>query len=133
VLKLYSPLLITANLFLVGAVTFFIPAGIEYVQNPLWITHVTILGFLGFLYITILSSICAYFLLMWGIAKTNVVQANMLQYMEPAIAAALAVPILGERISYSFIIGTCLIVLGVYWGTLGKSQHHHPHFRSHRN
>ena len=132
VLAKYPIVVVTGVAFLIGVVTFVIPAANEYLQNPTWVYSVTILGFLGLLFITILSTICAFFLMEWGIKKLDVIKANMFQYIEPAVAATLAVPILGERISFSFIIGTVLIVLGVYWGTLGKAEHHHLHHRHHR-
>lgn len=131
-LKIYSPLVITAITFLTAAIAFAIPALIEYLQNPNWVLKVSILGIFGLIYITVLSSICAYFLLLWGLNRIPLSHANMLQYIEPAVAATLAVPLLGERISFSFIIGTCLIVLGVYWGTLGKEDHHHAHHKHQR-
>ncbi len=132
-LKIYSPLIVTTVTFLTATFAFSIPALIEYIQNPGWILKVSILGIFGLIYITVLSSICAYFLLLWGLKKIPISHANMIQYIEPAVAASLAVPLLGERISFSFIIGTCLIALGVYWGTLGKNTHHHEHHKHHRN
>lgn len=132
-LKIYPTLVITAVTFLFGAIIFFVPAVLEYVLNPNWVSQVSILGILGLIYITFLSSISAYFLLLWGLSKIELSHANLFQYLEPAVAATLAVPLLGERISFSFIVGTSLIVLGVYWGTLGKLQHHHAHHKSHRN
>lgn len=132
-LKIYKPIVITAIIFLIATVAFSIPALMEYLENPGWVLSVSILGIFGLIYITVLSSICAYFLLLWGLNKIPISHANMIQYIEPAVAASLAVPLLGERISFSFIIGTCLIVLGVYWGTLGKEDHHHSHHKHHRN
>lgn len=132
-LKIYSPLIITAITFLTATTAFALPALVEYIQNPNWVLKVSILGIFGLIYITVLSSICAYFLLLWGLNKIPISHANLIQYLEPAVAATLAVPLLGERISFSFIIGTCLIILGVYWGTLGKQEHHqvlHKHHRS---
>lgn len=131
-LQTYQPLVITTGTFLIGAVTFLLPATLEHLTNPNWVNSISILGLLGLLYITILSSVSAYFLLTLGLAKINVIQASLFQYVEPAVAATLAVYLLNERISFSFIIGTCLVVLGVYWGTLGKPEHHHPHYRHHR-
>ncbi len=131
-LKIYPPIIISAITFLVATITFLIPASLEYLNNPAWVNQISILGILGLLYITLMSSISAYFLLLWGLSKVNVSQANLFQYIEPAVAATLAVPLLGERISFSFIIGFCLISLGVYWGTLGKLHHHHTHHKSHR-
>ncbi|MBI2593396.1 DMT family transporter [Candidatus Daviesbacteria bacterium] len=132
-LKIYKPLVITGIIFLIATSAFFLPAFMEYLQNPNWVLKVSLLGIFGLIYITVLSSICAYFLLLWGLSKIPISHANLIQYIEPAVAASLAVPLLGERISFSFIIGTCLIVLGVYWGTLGKQEHHHSDHKHHRN
>lgn len=132
-LKIYQPLVITAITFLTATIAFALPAFIEYLQNPNWVLKLSILGIFGLIYITVLSSICAYFLLLWGLNRIPISHANLIQYVEPAVAATLAVPLLGERISFSFIIGTCLIVLGVYWGTLGKEEHHHMQHKHHRS
>lgn len=132
-LKFYPAIFITWFSFLVGAILCLIPAIIDYVNNPNWIENVTVLGVLGLLYIILLSSISAFLLMNWGLSKVSLIQANLFHYIEPAIAATFAVPLLGERISYSFIVGTCLIVLGVYWGTLGKVIHYHHQFKHHRS
>lgn len=129
----YHPLVISAIAFLVGSITFLIPAALEYINNPGWVNNISILGILSLLFITVLSSICAFFLMNWGLEKTGVIKANLFHYIEPAIAATFAVQFLGERISYSFIVGTILVVLGVYWGTLGKSHHHHSMHKHHRS
>lgn len=128
-LEKYSSLFVTFSVFLTGALTFALPAYIEYTKNPDWIFKITILGVLGLLFIVVLSSIVAFFLYDWALEKVDIIKANLFHYMEPAVAASLAVPLLGERISYSFIVGTVLVVLGVYWGTLGKPEHHHHRSR----
>jgi drug/metabolite transporter (DMT)-like permease len=131
-LKFYPPLVITTIAFLVGMLSFLLPAVNDYLVDPAWVNKVTVLGVLGLLYISILSSVSAYFLFQWALERVGVIQANIFQYFEPAIAVAIAVPFLGERISFSFIVGTVLVILGVYWGTLGKPEHHHPHHKHHR-
>ena len=131
ILSKYSYLVVTAVAFLVGTVTMFIPATIEYIQNPGWINQITILGLLGLVYMTLLSSISAYFLFEWGLSKTTIIVANLFQYIEPFIATALAVTLLGEKISTPFLIGGVLIAVGVYLGTLAKEAHHR-HFKAHR-
>lgn len=132
-LKNYSPITLTLIIFVIGAATFSVPAALEYIQKPQWIEGVSLLGILGFLFIVFLSSVSAFFLQIWGLKKIDVNKANLFHYLEPAVTATLAVPLLGEGLSYPFIIGTCLIVLGVYWGTLGKQEHHHPHHKAHRS
>lgn len=127
----YSSLVITAIAFMVGTVTFFIPASLEYLQNPSWVNQISILGILGVIYMTLLSSISAYFLFEWGLSKTSVYNADLFNYIEPFIATGLAVVVLGERISQSFLIGGVLIAAGAYLGTLAKNNLHHSH-KAHR-
>lgn len=129
-LKKYSSLVITAISFMVGTVTFFAPAAIEYIQDPFWINQVTILGFLGLAYMTLLSSISAYFLFEWSLSKTSVIFANLFQYIEPFVASSLAILILEEEFSFSFLLGAALIVVGVTFGTLAREVHHRR--RAHR-
>lgn len=131
ILSKYSSLVITAIAFLVGTITFFIPAAFEYIQNPGWVSQVTILGLLGLIFMTLLSSISAYFLFEWGLSKTSVTTANLFQYIEPFMATILAVTILGEKISPTFIAGGALIAIGAYLGTLAKEAHHR-HSKAHR-
>lgn len=126
-LKIYPSLIITAVAFLVGVVSFFLPAVREYIVDPGWPVRITMLGILGLIYMTALSSISAYFLFEWALSKTSLISADLFQYLEPFIAAALAVTLLGERISFSFIIGAVLVALGVYWGTFAKEAHHRHH------
>lgn len=132
-LKIYHSTIITATTFFTAAVAFLIPAILDFIQHPEWVAKISVLGILGLFYMAILSSVCAYFLMVWAYERLDFSKATLVQYIEPAIAATLAVPLLGERISFSFIIGTCLIILGVYWGTLGKNHHHHIQHRHHKS
>lgn len=136
----YGSLIVTAVAFIVGTTTFLIPAAIEYINNPSWPSQITILGLLGLAYMALLSSISAYFLFEWGLLKTSVYKANLLHYIEPLIAAFLAVLVLGENISSAFLIGGALIALSAYLGTVSKNkqnlpagrqvhQHHHKFHR----
>lgn len=132
VLAKYSSLTITGVAFLVGTVSFIIPATIEYIQNPSWINQVTMLGILGLAYMTLLSSISAYFLFEWGLSKTSVIAADLFQYIEPFAATTLAIGILNEKISIPFLVGAALIAVGVYIGTLAKDIHY-KHHKAHRS
>lgn len=130
-LKKYPSLTVTAFAFLVGLITFLPMAAYEYLQNPLWTDKITILGLFGLAFMVLLSSISAYFLFEWGLAKTSLVRADLFQYIEPFWASSLAVLILGEQISVPYVAGAILIVGGVYLGTLAKEPHHRHH-KAHR-
>ncbi len=132
ILNKYPTIMVTAIAFIVGTLTFFIPAGGEYLQNPNWVKQVTVLGLLGVTYMTLLSSISAYFLFEWGLSKTSVFRADLLHYVEPFVAAILAVSILGERVSNSFLIGGALIAISAFLGTLSRNRTPHHHHKAHR-
>ncbi len=130
-LSKYSSLVVTGIAFIVGTVTMFLPSAFEYFQNPVWISQITIVGFLGLIYLILLSSISAYFLFEWGLSKTSVIVANLFQYIEPLIATILAISLLNEQISKTFIFGALFIAIGVYLGTFAKEKHHQLH-KAHR-
>lgn len=130
-LKIYPSLVVTAFAFLVGLITFFPLAAFEYIQNPGWTDKVTLLGVFGLAFMVLLSSISAYFLFEWGLAKTSLYKADLFQYIEPLWASILAVMILGEQITIPYIAGAVLIASGVYLGTLAKEPHHRSH-KQHR-
>lgn len=130
-LQKYSSLTVVAFAFLVGVLTFFPLAAFEYIENPGWVGRVSLLGMLGLLYMTMLSSVSAYFLFEWGLAKTSVIIADLFQYIEPFVATTLAVLILSESLSVDFGIGAVLIAMGVYLGTFAKEAHHRHH-KAHR-
>lgn len=130
-LKIYPSLTVTAIAFMVGTITYLLPAANEYLNNPGWMENISILGVFGLFYMTLLSSVSAYFLFEWGLAKTSVNKANLFQYIEPFIAAFLAITLLGEKITVPFLVGACLITAGVYLGTLAKELHHRT-YKTHR-
>lgn len=132
ILKKYPSLVVTAIAFLIGTITFFIPASLEYLKNPGWINQVTMLGILGLTFMTLLSSISAYFLFEWGLSRTSLVVADLFQYIEPFVAAALAITILNEKISTSFLIGAALIAVGAYLGTFAKKANYYHYHKAHR-
>ena len=130
-LKIYPSLVVTAFAFLVGVITFLPLAAFEYIQNPSWISKITTLGIFGLIYMTLLSSISAYFLFEWGLAKTSLIKADLFQYIEPLVASSLAILILGEQLSINVLVGAFLIIFGVFLGTLAKEPHHRHH-KTHR-
>lgn len=127
----YPSLIVTSISFMVGTITFLIPALFEYTQDPNWPSRISMLGFLGLMYMTFLSSVSAYFLFEWGLAKIGIFRTNIFQYLEPVLAAFLGIILLGERLTFPFLIGSVLIICSVYLGTI-SIRHHLHHRKSHR-
>ncbi|MCL4440179.1 MAG: DMT family transporter [Firmicutes bacterium] len=130
-LKKYSALTVTATIFTVGVMTFFAPALMEYMQDPAWPSRVTHMGLFGLLYIAFASSVSAYFLFEWGVAKLGIIKADLFQYLEPLVAAYFGVMLLGEQLTPLFLIGAVLVAVGVFWSTTGRPEHRHH--KAHRN
>lgn len=130
-LQKYSTLTITSMIFLIGSITFVVPAINEFLQNPQWIQNITPLGIFGIFFMTLASSISAFFLFEWGMDQIGMVKADLFQYLEPLIAISLGIFLLGEQLRFSYIIGAILIALGVYWSTLAKISHKYP--KAHRH
>ena len=126
-LKKYPSLIVTGVAFLTGVAAFIIPALNEYLHDPAWPNRISMLGAFGLLYMALLSSISAYFLFEWGLAKTSVVAADLFQYIEPLIAVSLGILVLGESIGNLYIVGSSLIILGMFLGTFAKEKHHRIH------
>ncbi len=129
-LKKYSALTVTATIFTVGAITFLAPAVIEYLQDPLWPSRVTHIGIFGLLFIAFASSVSAYFLFEWGVAKLGIIKADLFQYIEPLVAAYFGIVLLHEHPTPLFLIGAVLVAVGVFWSTAGRPEHRHH--KSHR-
>lgn len=131
-LRLYPPLVQTGLFFGIGALCFLFPAMNDYVQNPTWVEGVDFTTVAGVAYVAILATVAAYLLVIWGLRKAGVTQANLFHYIQPCITASVAIPVLGETISPMFLVSAVLVILGVYWGTVNKESHHHMFHRHHR-
>ncbi len=131
-LKKYSTLHLTTFIFVTGAISFAIPAMSDYLYNPGWVEKVSVLGILGVFYITLLSSISAYFLFEYGVGKVGVITADVFQYIQPVIAVLLSIFVLGEGLRGAYLYGIALIILGVYLGTYLKDAFH-KHHRAHKH
>lgn len=129
--RIYPPLFLTAVSFSIGAIAFFPAAILDYSKNPGWVASLTTNGILGILYVAVFATAIAYLLTVWALETTKLSQVSLFHYIEPGITAVIAIPFLGESISSAFLIGTIFVVLGVYWGTLGKQVHNHHHKAHH--
>lgn len=68
----------------------------------------------GILYISIFSSVIAYFTYNLGYSLIEASEATIFDYLKPVFAAPLAVIWLGEKITLPFLTGASFIALGVF-------------------
>jgi len=108
----HHPFVITAFCFFVGLLVltpFFL-----FEQNLSPTTyHLSLQALPGILYMSLISSVIAYTLYMYGLSLIEASEASLFAYLQPVFAAPLAVFWLKESISGVFILGAALIALGV--------------------
>ncbi len=110
--------------FLIGTVTFLPFMLLEYFQNPGWMANLDIRGWTGILYGGIFSSLIAYVIYDWALAKLPAYRTSIFTYLDPVVAIIIAIPLLGEKITPPFIIGSILVFLGILIAE--KRLHYHP-------
>ncbi len=71
-------------------------------------------GWTGMLYMAILSSTAAYMMFYWILRYMDASRVVVLNYCQPVIVVLLSIPILGEHPTRSFVVGSALVLLGVY-------------------
>ncbi len=116
-LQKYSPLTMTTYSFLVGVTVLFPLSYFEFVSHPGWYLKLTALGFWAILYGAIFASVVPFFLYQWGMKQTSAFAAGIVTYLNPVLASLWAIPLLGEYPSPVFLIGTGLILGGVFLAT----------------
>ncbi len=95
---------------------FYAPPGLSQLGGN-WPSQ-TVLGALA-----ILSVVCtalAFVLFFALIAEVGPVRAQMITYVNPAVAVGLGVAVLGEPLTLGTVLGFLLIVLGLWLGAYGK-------------
>jgi drug/metabolite transporter (DMT)-like permease len=77
---------------------------------------------LGVWYMAVLSGSLAYFLFQKGQKNIEASEATLFSYLSPIFAAPLAVFWLKEEVTLPFIIGTTIIILGVFVAEYRKTK-----------
>ncbi len=116
-------LFMTTYMFFLGFITCLPFAVFEtqgFVNLLLLISTAPFLAHLGVWYMAVLSGSLAYFLYQEGQKKIEASEATLFGYLSPLFAAPLAVFWLKEKITLPFIIGTAIIMLGVFVAEVRK-------------
>lgn len=116
-LEKYQPVTIITFSILSGLIILLPLAYMELLINPFWYLKLNFNGLISILYGGIFSGVVAFFFFQWGLKFTSAFEAGMLIYLQPVLTDIAAVPILGEKLSPIFILGSVLILGGVFLAT----------------
>lgn len=124
-IKSYSPILLMSVSFFVGLASF-IP--LVFMENlgyfgPVHfdIAKVSLVPTLGILYMSLLSSIVAYFAFEWALTKIDVTETALFSYLQPIFALPFAYFLLRELPNQNMVIGSMIIALGIFIAESKKS------------
>ena len=89
-----------------------IPAFVILAPRTDW-SAVPTAGWLAIGYMTILSSIVGYALWFWSLGHGGIARIGALQFSQPVLTLALAIPILGEALTWPLVLAGAVILAGV--------------------
>lgn len=113
-LEKYSALNLVAFSLIIGTVILFPLAFSETLSNPGWYLNVTQVGLFSILYGGLLGTVVAFTLFQWGLKYTSAFEAGMVVYLQPVLTDIFAIFLIGEVLSSLFLLGTALILGGVF-------------------
>ncbi len=110
-------------MFFIGALPL-IPLVIKESQSFNLLTDLTVPGFVGLIYAIYFSTILAHFFFVYGLKYIKASEVGIFSYVDPIATIIVAVPLLGEEITTSYIIGALLVFLGIF---IAEGRlHYHP-------
>lgn len=123
VLLKYNPLPVTFWSFLIGSLLF-LPFFLNEVSSPSYLSGLNPQGIIGVVFGALFSSAIAYYLYEWGVKNINVSETCVFTYIDPVVAVVIAIPLLGERLTPIFIIGSLFVFAGILIAQ-GKLSYHY--------
>lgn len=109
----YSSLTVTFWTFLIGSL-FFLPMMLWEMHLPSYTFILDTQSLIGMLYGGILSSGLAWLLLAFAVKQLPASEIGIFTYIDPIVTALIALPLLGEQITFSYLLGTVLVFLGIF-------------------
>ena len=121
-----NPLTITFWTFLIGSIPL-IPLVLIESRSFNILTDITMQGFIGLIYGIYFASILAHSLFAYGTKYIHASEVGIFNYVDPLATIAVAVPLLGEQVTFAYISGTAFVFIGIY---IAEGRiHYHPFHR----
>ncbi len=112
IIKKYGALKVSTFVFLLGCI-FYIPLFIYDLPN-LTLANLTIIGIIGFIYLSVVVAYLAYFVWYYALKYLAVSKITTLSNISPLLTVFFSIIFLSESISFFFIIGSIITLLGVF-------------------
>jgi drug/metabolite transporter (DMT)-like permease len=123
IISKYHPLTLTFWTFLIGSITFYPLFFYESMQYGL-LTNLNIQGITGILYGALFTSLTAWLLFLWALEYMNASDTTIFSYITPPVTLLVAIPLVHEIPNVFFILGSILVLVGMY---IAENHKAHPH------
>lgn len=108
--------------FFVGSLALFPLAILEY--NSVGLFTIDLKAILGILFAVIFASVLAHYFFFYGLKKVKASETGIFTYVDPIATILVAIPLLHEVITESYLIAAVLVFLGIY---IAEGRiHYHP-------
>lgn len=77
-------------------------------------SHVTAAQWIALVFMAVFPSVVCYMIYYWALTHTAATRVSAFNYLQPLMAAAMAVPLLGEVVTPMLAAGGVLVLAGVY-------------------
>jgi drug/metabolite transporter (DMT)-like permease len=118
--KTYSPMTLTAVFIFTTILTQLLVVPTEYRSNPDWWHGISFLSIFGLLYVGILGTGVYYLLYQHAIKRATPIVASMILYLQPIFTLIWAYFLLGEKVTFGFMMGSMMAFAGVWLVTNPK-------------
>lgn len=108
----FDPLTLNMLIFGLGA-AMMLPVTARGLLAMPW-TVLPAIAWWGLGYMVVFGSVTAYLIFAFALSELTAARVAAFSYLQPGIATALGIWLLGERLTYNVVIGGILILLGVY-------------------
>jgi drug/metabolite transporter (DMT)-like permease len=122
IMKRNDPLITVFLTFIIGSLFLFPGVLIEY--NSIGFFALNTQAILGIIYAVIFASVLAHYFYFSALKHIKVSETGIFTYVDPIATILVAVPLLHETISESYIIAAVLVFLGIY--VAEGRIHYHP-------
>lgn len=120
----YPVLTIVFWTFFFGALLFlpaFVVEGIRL--HPF--TYMDGKSYIGIIYGAIFSSTMAFLFYNFGVKYVKGSEVGIFMFVEPIVTILVALPLLGEKITLPYIIGSIIVFIGIFVAEIPFTAHHH--------
>src|SRR3972149_2723963 len=108
-----DPLALVFWMFVIGIIPI-IPFALYETQTFNLLTQINLQAVIGLLYGIVFAAVIAHYLYAFGIKFVKASEVGIFSYVDPLATIVIAIPLLGEIITPTYILGAILVFLGIF-------------------